>query len=75
METDVLFTVALLLVLLHSALDVEPSVGLEAGLGMDKVGFVLDVVYVLSTEVLCDEGMLSWVTVVDVVVPVDGVIP
>ena len=39
---------------------------------MDKVGFALDVVDVLSTEVLCDESMLSWVTVVDVVVLVDG---
>ena len=39
---------------------------------MDKVGFVLDVLGVLSTEVLCDEGMLSWDTVVDVVVLVDG---
>ena len=72
MEPDVLFTVALLLVLLHSAWVVEPSVGLEAGLGMDNVGFVLDVVDVLSTEVLCYEGMLSCFVVVDVVVLVDG---
>ena len=39
---------------------------------MDKVGFALDVLVVLSTEVLCDEGMLSCFAVVDVVVLVDG---
>ena len=42
------------------------------GLGMDNVGSVLDEVGVLSTEALCDEGMLSCSDVVDVVVFVDG---
>ena len=39
---------------------------------MDKVGSALDVVDILSTEVFCDEGMLSCFAVVDVVELVDG---
>ena len=39
---------------------------------MDKVGFALDALDFLSTEVFCDEGMVSCFAVVDVVVLVDG---
>ena len=39
---------------------------------MDKVGSALDVLDILSTEVFCDEGMMSCFVVVDVVVIVDG---
>ena len=46
MEPDVLFTVALLLVLLHSAWDVEPSVGLDVvvlGVSSPKVELTVTV--------------------------------
>ena len=39
---------------------------------MDKVGSALDVVDILSTEVFCDEDMLSCFAVIDVVLLVNG---
>ena len=41
MESDVVFSVAPLLVLLHSAWDVEPSVGMDVGVTSPKVELIV----------------------------------
>ena len=72
MEPDVLFTVALLLVPLHSAWDVEPSVGLEVDVSSPKVELIVTVFVVSEVEILGDIHPMEELTVTIVVDPETG---
>ena len=72
MEPDVLYTVALLLVLLHSAWDVESSVGLEVGVSSPKAELTVMVFGVSEVEVLGDIHPMEELTVTVVVDPEPG---